>query len=267
MVVTVHYVGFHPSLIFQGFEHVRLQYPVEKVYLLYDGKNDKYGAISKHNVKRLAEALSFFKPILVRVNPLSYRSVASKLYAILSKERGRKVFIDLTDMPPMTASAVTVVAMMFENVHLYGVQPEQRGDFIPDPDTPEFYDFIEKKDSLAASATYVVEKPGIALELIEDEREERVLLKLYEKNGSARSISQLITWLGGDPRDPVTKASYSRLIANMEDKGLLRRLREGRSRTVMLTELGLSLAEALVKKEIGRPYYSVQRKPILLPSP
>jgi len=265
MVVTIHYVGFHPTLIFQGFEQVRLQYPIEKVYLLYDGKQDKYGVISKYNVKRLADALSFFKPVLVKVNPLSYRSVTAKLYSILLQEKGKEVFIDLTDMPPVMASAVTVVAMMFENVKLYGVQPEQRGDFIPDPDTPEFEDFVERKDSLVAAGTYVVERPGIPIELISDEKEEKILLTLYDKNGSARSISQLIEWLGENPKDPVTKASYSRLIAGMEEKGLVRRLREGRSRAVMLTDLGASLAEAMVKKEVGKPYYALPKKPLVLP--
>ncbi|RLF01289.1 MAG: hypothetical protein DRJ64_10820, partial [Thermoprotei archaeon] len=69
MVVTVHYVSFHPTLIYDGFERIRLAYPVERVYLLYDGKQDKYGYVSKYNVRRLSRALSFIKPILFTVNP------------------------------------------------------------------------------------------------------------------------------------------------------------------------------------------------------
>lgn len=259
MVVTVHYVGFHPSLIFQGFEQLRLRYPVEKVYLLYDGKQDKYGAVSKRNVERLAAALSFFRPVLVKVNPLSYRSVVARLYAILRGEEGRDVLIDITDMPPAMASAATVVAMMFPRARLYGVQPQARGDFIPDPDTPEFDDFIEAKDRLEAAGTYLVEAPGERVRLLENEREEHVLRTLYEKKGRARSISQLIEWLGGNPRDPVVKASYSRLVASMEEKGLLRRMREGRSRAVTLTELGAAVAEALVRGEVGRAYRPLGR--------
>ncbi len=259
MVVTIHYVGFHPSLIFQGFEQLRLRYPVERVYLLYDGKQDKYGAVSRRNVERLAAALGFFRPVLVKVNPLSYKSVVSRLYSILRREEGKDVFIDLTDMPPAMASAATVVAMMFPGAHLYGVQPEQRGDFIPDPETPEFEDFLEAKDSLVAAGTYLVEAPGERISLLEGEKEERVLRVLHEKRGRARSISQLIEWLGENPRDPVVKASYSRLVASMEERGLLRRLREGRSRAVMLTELGAAVAEALSRGEVGRVYRPLGR--------
>jgi len=262
MVVTVHYVGFHPSLIFQGFEQLRLKYPVEKVYLLYDGKQDKYGAVSRRNVARLAEALSFFRPVLVKVNPLSYRSVVSRLYAIMKREEGREVLVDLTDMPPIMASAATVVAMMFPGARLYGVQAEQRGEFIPDPETPEFEDFVEGKDSLSAAGTYVVEAPGERVSLLEGEREERVLVLLHEKKGRAKSITQLIEWLGENPRDPVVKATYSRLVASMEKKGLVRRMREGRSRAVVLTDLGAAVAEALARGEVGRAYTRLLRRPL-----
>lgn len=269
MVVTVHYVGFHPNLVFQGFEQIRLRYPIEKVYLVYDAKPDRYGAVSRYNLKRLQEALSFFKPVAVKVNPLSYSSVASAFYAILSVERDKQVLIDITDMPPYMASTVTVVALMFGNARIYAVQPQQHGEFIPDPDTPEFADFIARKDNLQLGGIFEVEAPSKPLEIVEDEKEVDILVTLYTKNGSAKSITQLIEWMGEDPRDPVVKATYSRIVASMEERGLLKRIREGRNRSVRLTELGTAIAEARIKLGTVKPPPAppVAEKPLSLHVP
>ncbi|ABL78839.1 DUF6293 family protein [Thermofilum pendens] len=257
MVVTVHYVGFHPRLILEGFERVRLRHPVERVYLLYDGKPDKYGAVSRYNVKRLAEVLSFFKPVLVKVNPLSQESIASQVYQVLLHEKrlgASEVLIDVTDMPPLMVAVVSTVALMFPNCRLYAVQPEQIGAFIPDPETPEFADFIRAKDNLTASDLKTVDRPRVSLEVIDDgeggEEARRVLVTLYVK-GSADSITTLIRWVTGLPPDrkpdPTLKASYSRLVSELEERGLVVRRHEGRNRSVELTDLGKAIAEAYLK--------------------
>ncbi|MGB9709678.1 helix-turn-helix transcriptional regulator [Infirmifilum uzonense] len=253
MVVTVHYIGFHPNLVFQGFEQIRLRYPIERVYLVYDAKPDRYGAVSRYNLKRLQDQLSYFKPKLVKVNPLSYSSVASAFYMILEYEKDKEILIDITDMPPYMASTVTVITMMFANARIYAVQPQQQGEFIPDPDTPEFADFIARKDNLQLGAVFEVEAPSKRIEVYENEREVDILVTLYTKNGSAESITKLIEWMGEDPRDPVIKATYSRIVASMEERGLLKRSREGRNRIVKLTELGTAIAEARVKLGVSRP--------------
>lgn len=246
--VTVHYVGFHPRLILEGFDRLRLSHPIEKVYLLYDGKPDRYGAVSRHNVKKLLQVLTFFKPIPVKVNPLSYASVASTIYAILKSEEGKTVLIDLTDMPPYMAATVAIISTMFPNAKLYAARPEQSGEFIPDPETPEFAEFLERKDNLRLQDVYTVEKPGVGLELLEEEGEEiAVLTTLYLKNGSAESISELIRWLGKEPSRAVTRATYSRIVDSLERKGLVEREQEGRSKRIRLTQLGWALAEAYVK--------------------
>ena len=272
MTVTIHYVGFHPTLILDGFERVRLAEPIERVYLLYDGKQDRYGAVSKLNVKRLSQVLSFFKPILVPVNPLSYSSVFSKVYAILEAEAGagRRVLVDITDMPPMMAAAVTAAAMMFKGVKLYCVHPDQRGEFIPDPDTPEFEDWVQRKDSKRALKVAPLELPGERRKLLADDEEElyAILEALYERNGSADSIKSLIRWCGRDPRDPVVKAQFSRMVAELEDRGLVRRIHRGKARSVILTELGRALVEAKLREpELLKRVREVELKPLLLSSP
>ena len=262
MAVTVHYVGFHPTLILEGFEAVRVREPIERVYILYDGKTDRrdrYRAVSRRNSAKLARALSFFKPVKLPVNPLSYSSAFSRLYSILyyelvkrgGAERGVRVYIDVTDMPPLMAAVAGAVAMMFPNVEIYSVLPEVRGEFIPDPRTPEFDDWVEQKDSVRAQEVMHVPLPGRrAVALLDEDRKLRVLMTLYKMNGSAESVVDLMKACGDDPeRNPAAKAAYSRLLREMEEEGLIVREQEGRSRRVTLTEFGRALVRALVRGE------------------
>jgi len=248
MVVTIHFVGFHPTLIYGGFEKIRVEYPIERVYLLYDGKQDRYGAVSRYNVKRLANVLSFFKPILIAVNPLIPRNVFSKIYAILKIEReeGKEVLLDVTDMPPIAASVASVAAAMLENVVIYSVLSEQRGEFIPDPSTPDFEGWIEKKDSNVAKDVIEIPLTSMSRREFDEQKdiEKKILTVLYERNGSADSIKTLIEWCSCDSHNPVIKAQFSRAIADLEERGLVKRIYKGKRRGVSLTETGMALIEA-----------------------
>ncbi|RLE86684.1 MAG: hypothetical protein DRJ96_00425 [Thermoprotei archaeon] len=262
MAVSVHYVSFHPTLILEGFEEIRLRDPIERVYILYDGKTDKrdrYRAVSRRNALKLSRLLSFFKPIKLPVNPLSYTSAFSRLYAILHYElnyrRTSKVYIDVTDMPPLMAAAAGAVAMMFEGAEIYSVIPDVRGDFIPDPRTPEFDDWIEQKDSAHAQAIAALALPKrrTLVSPLSSERKLRILDTLYSLRGSVRSIKELIINCGEDPERPEVKASYSRLLRELEEEGLVIRIQEGRKRRVLLTEFGKALMRAVkIGEEMAR---------------
>ncbi|MCC6050351.1 MAG: hypothetical protein LM580_06575 [Thermofilum sp.] len=277
MAVTVHYVGFHPTLLLEGFDEIRRREPIERVYILYDGKSDRgdrYRAVSQRNAAKLAKALAFFKPIRLPVNPLSYRSAFSRLYSIAycelklrgGGERGLKVYIDVTDMPPLMAAAAGAVAMMFEGVEVYSVIPDVRGEFIPDPRTPEFDDWVEQKDSAHAQEVAklplprrranVAPEPEGGLETASEAATKKVSKKmavlrtLRRLNGSAESVVDLMRACGEDPeRNPAAKAAYSRLLKEMEEEGLIEKEQEGRSRRVRLTEYGRALALAIERAE------------------
>ncbi|OYT31010.1 MAG: hypothetical protein B6U94_04550 [Thermofilum sp. ex4484_79] len=265
MVVTVHYVSFHPTLIYDGFERIRLAYPVERVYLLYDGKQDKYGYVSKYNVRRLSRALSFFKPILFPVNPLSFKSVYSRMYSILKyeEESGRDVLIDITDMPSIMSSAVTVAVVQFRNAKIYSVQPESRGDFIPEPETIEFEEWVARKDNKRALELLGVGLPNNRKEILDTSKDFdkiRILKLLYNKGGKADSIKSLIKW-SGEEVTAINKAQYSRWVSELEDKGLIQREYRGRNRRVILTELGKAYVEALRRvDEIKKKVTEIERK-------
>lgn len=277
MATTVHYVGFHPTLILEGFDEIRRREPVERVYLLYDGKSDpldRYKVVSRRNARKLARELSFFKPIKLPVNPLSTTSVFSRLYAILYNElvhrRAQKVYVDVTDMPPLMAAAAGVVAMMFENVEIYGVISDIRGDFIPDPRTPEFDDWVEQKDSahmqVIASLAMPRRRASAPVQAADSEgRKLKALLTLYSMNGAARSVMELIRACGDDPEgNAAVKAYYSRLLKEMEEEGLVEKAQEGRERRVELTEFGKALVRALViGEQMARRFSTAGRVPSL----
>ncbi len=262
MAVTVHYVGFHPTLLLEGFDEIRRREPIERVYILYDGKSDRgdrYRAVSQRNAAKLAKALAFFKPIKLPVNPLSYRSAFSRIYSIAycelklreGERRGVKVYVDVTDMPPLMAAAAGAVAMMFEHVEVYSVIPDVRGEFIPDPRTPEFDDWVEQKDSAHAQEVAKLPLPGRRVSAaLDSEKKLKILFTLRRLNGSAESVVDLMRACGDDPeRYPAAKAAYSRLLKEMEEEGLIEREQEGRSRRVRLTEYGRALVLALVRAE------------------
>lgn len=266
MVVTVHFVGFHPTMILDGFEKLRLSKPIERVYLLYDSKSDRYGAVSKYNAKRLAQVLAFFKPVLVGVNPQSYSSVFSRLFSILRlevEENRREVYVDCTDMPQEAMSAVVTLALIFGSsplspspppsarVCVYTVSTERRGDFIPPPDSPAFYEWVEEKDNKRGTEVKELPLPSVRLQLHESEEELRILATLYAKGGRANSLKDLIEWCEGEERarDYRIKNAYSRMVSRLAAKGLLYKSYGGKVRRIGLTEFGRTYVEALLKAE------------------
>ncbi|RLE75450.1 MAG: hypothetical protein DRZ80_02790 [Thermoprotei archaeon] len=270
MVVTVHYIGFHPTMILDGFEKLRVSKPIEKVYILYDKKNDRYGAVSKYNAQRLAQVISFFKPILVGVNPLSYDSLFTKLYSILDLEvrvNKRDVYIDCTDMPQEAMSAVITLSIIFGSaspdstpmptptVYVYTMSTESRGEFIPPPDSPAFYEWIEEKDSKRGVDMELIPLPSAKLELIEEDvdesKERKVLEVLYKKKGHADSLKTLIEWCEGvNAADkPRVKNEYSRLVTRLSRKGLVYKSYGGKVRKIGLTEFGRIFISAILNSE------------------
>ncbi|RLE44137.1 hypothetical protein DRJ16_02800 [Candidatus Woesearchaeota archaeon] len=256
MVVTVHYIGFHPSLILGGFEKIRIAYPIEKVYLLYDGKEDRYGKVSRYNLKRIERILAFFRPITLSVNPVSFHSVFTKIYAILKieTERSNRVFIDVTDMPPIATVASTVAVMMFKDVYIFSTHPETKGEFIPEPSSPLFEEWVERKDSVKASDIVIASLPRERLQPLKMEEDEHevlpiTILKILYNNKEAGSIKQLIEWCGYDPRRGHIKALFSRIVSSLEDKGFIVKRHGGKTRAVRLSRFGRAFIEALLEAE------------------
>jgi len=252
MVVVVLYVCFNPTLALDGFEYLRRLKPIEKVYILYDMKKDRYGAVSRRNAKKLYKILSFFRPQPVKVNPVSFENVFSKLYPLVHSEvsEGREVYMDITSMPPEMVACVTTIALMHPKVYLYVVPTIERGEFIPEPGTPKFEEWVEEKDNKRGLEPLQLMLPEERLELLDENEKwlaEKILITLYEKGGKANAIKDLIEWCGENPRDNVVKNRYSRMIDDLVRKGLVYKLHAGREKQVCLTEFGKIYAKALYK--------------------
>lgn len=260
MVVLVNYIGFHPTVYLDGIEKLRLSYPIEKIYILYDNKRDNYGAVSRRNAGKIREKLEFFKPIALGINPQSFNSVFENVYQILYKEaymEKRTVFIDITDMPPESVSAINVLSLIFPKVYIYVVNVDKKGEFIPPPNTPSFEDWVEEKDNRRGNDIRILPLPvdrknnsGL-LNFFKDMDEERfskiILAGLYKMKGYAESIKDIIVFCGEDPRDPIVKNKFSRIVRRLEEKGFLYKEIGGRNRIIKLTEFGKIYIEAILK--------------------
>ncbi|RLE63946.1 MAG: hypothetical protein DRJ47_08730 [Thermoprotei archaeon] len=261
MAVIVLYAGFHPSMAMDGLRNFMKNTGVETIYILYDNKHDRYGAVSRYNMRKLMRELGFFNPIPVPINPQSQKSVFSRLYALLDhevNEKGRSVYIDVTDMPPECVATVSMVSMLYKGVRLYVVPTMEKGDFIPPPGTPRFEEWVQEKDNKRGLEPIEIKAPNIVSRErgIFREGEEnlatRIILVLYEHGGKVKAIKDLIKWCGDDPLDPATKNRYSRLIDELVKQGIVYKSFSGKRRSVSLTDIGRILAEAFIESHTFR---------------
>ncbi|MCX8205279.1 MAG: DUF6293 family protein [Candidatus Nezhaarchaeota archaeon] len=248
MVVMVCFVGHDYQRILDGVNYWRSREPLEKIYLVYDRKRDKYGYASKLNADELAEALTFAgqRPELVSTNPQSYEEVFTALYRILRREvdEGKKVLIDATSTTKEAYGAVVTVSLMFPRVSIYVVPPAERGWYVPEPSAPGFEEWFQRVRSVKGLTPQEIYLPGFRLERLSEE-EERVLMTLEEHGGRADSIKSLIQWCGEDPSSPAVKNKFSRLIDKLVEKGIAAEGPAAKTKPTSLTTFGRILAKAL----------------------
>lgn len=248
MVTLVCFVGYDYQRIIDGVNFLRTNQPIESIYLLYDKKKDVYGHASRINAKALESALSFAgsKPTLVPLNPQSYEEVFATLYRILKEEssKGKKIFIDATSTSKEGIGASVTCALMFHNVGVYIVPPDERGWHIPSPGTQEFDEWFTKVRNVRGLQPQPIYLPGQRLgQPIEDE--ERVLLALESHGGRAESIKSIIEWCGEDPSSPAVKNKYSRLVRKLLKDGLVQFDFSTKTKRVRLSGFGKVLAKAI----------------------
>ncbi len=253
MVIVVCMVGHDYQRILDGIEHVKSEEPVEWIYLVYDNKEDKYGLVSKENANELEKTLSRLdhKIRLVNYNPQSYGDAFRVMYQILKEEvdkNKRGVLIDTTSTTKESYGATVTVALMFRNVRIFIVPPRERGWYSPSPESPNFRDWLQRVRSVPGDVPQEIHLPGDRLQQ-PNKWEMKVVLDLERHGGFSDSISALIEWHNRDPRDPVTKNQYGRLIRRLEDRGLVKKDLSSRKRRVSLTAFGKVFAQAVESYE------------------
>jgi len=248
MTILIAMVGFDYQRILDGINFWRKTKPIEQIYLLFDEKKDSYGYVSQRNIEDLRKALKFAgtEPLTAGYNPQSYESTFGVLYKILKKEteEGKKdVLIDSTSTAKEAYGAVVTVALMFDKVRLYVVPPNGRDWYFPSPQSPQFEEWFDRMRNRSGTAPQEIFLPGYRLK--HPKRTElRIILELMGHGGRSNSLTDIISWCGGNPRDPIVKNRYSRLVRKLEENGFVETEHITRGKRIVLTGFGMTLAKA-----------------------
>ena len=250
MVTLVCLVGNDYQRILDGIDFWRSLEKVESTYLLYDCKKDKYGYASQKNVDELRIVLvkNGPRPVVLGHNPQSFGNVFCTFYKILKREVDlykRLVLIDTTSTTKEAYGAIVTISLMFRNVRVYVVPPKERGWYVPSPEDEGFKEWFVKTRSIKGMPPQEIYLPGQRLKQPSND-EITVLLKLHEHQGLSDTVTSIIKWCKNNPKDPVVKNRYSRLIRRLEKKGFLERKQTSKpGKEVHLTQFGKIFSEAV----------------------
>ncbi|MFH0896992.1 MAG: hypothetical protein V1850_02945, partial [Candidatus Bathyarchaeota archaeon] len=141
--------------------------------------------------------------------------------------------------------ATVTIALMFKNVRIYIVPPKERGWYVPSPEDEDFKEWFAKTRNIQGLSPQEIYLPGQRLKQPSKD-EITVLSKLHEHQGFSDTVTSIIKWCRGNPKDPVVKNHYSRLIRRLEEKGFLERQQSSKQgKEVYLTRFGKIFSEAI----------------------
>jgi len=249
MVTLICMVGNDYQRIIDGVDYWRGGESIEALYLLFDYKQDKYGYASQKNVEELSVSLARDgpRPITIGYNPQSFENVFCTLYRILKREverYGRRVLIDATSTTKEAYGVAITIALMFRNVRIYIVPPNERGWYVPSPEDEGFKEWFSKTRSIRGMTPQEIYLPGQRLKQ-PGKDDVMVLLKLHEHRGFSDTVTSIIKWCRGDPKDPVVKNHFSRIIRRLERGGFVEERPSRKGKEVHLTLFGRILSEAI----------------------
>ncbi len=257
-------IGFDYQRILDGIKYWYARQGIQRTYLLYDKKKDKYGYASTHNARELEKDLKLFDPQLIGYNPQSYEDTFVTLYGIINREvagNGNRLLIDATSGTKEAYGASITIALMFDGASVYIVPPSKRGSDVPEHDQEtcpacngsgrlSFDEWFNEKREIGGLSPQVIHLPGSRLERPTME-EALVLTRLEEHKGQAESIKSLITWCGENPFDSAIKNRFSRMISKLCDAGFLEEEVGSKLKPLSLTEFGRIFSKALKAHQSG----------------
>lgn len=251
-------IGFDYQRILDGIKYWYARRGIQKTYLLYDKKKDKFGFASIHNSRELERDLKLFNPQLIGYNPQSYEDTFVTLYGIIKQEvdqNRNQLLVDCTSGTKEAYGAAITISLMSEGVSVYIVPASKRGTEVPEHDQEtclacngsgrlSFDDWFKDKRGIGGLTPQVIHLPGNRLERPTKE-EELLLTKLEEHKGQAESIKALITWCGENPYDSAIKNRFSRMVSKLCDAGFLEEEVGSKLKPLKLTEFGRIFSKAL----------------------
>ena len=248
MVVLICVVGNDYRRILDGVDFWSERESVEVIYLLFDNKQDKYGFTSQKNVEDLRITLNDrFRAVTVGYDPQSFENVFCNFYGILKKEVEtfrRHVLVDVTSTTKEAYGATVTIALMFRNVRIYIVPPNERGWYVPSPIDDDFEEWFSKTRNIGGMSPQEIYLPGQRLKRPTKDAT-TVLLALLEHQGFSDTVASVIKWCHCDHRDPVVKNRFSRMINRLEEGGFVEKHSTGHGKEVHLTHFGRIFSEAI----------------------
>ena len=251
-------IGFDYQRILDGIKYWYGRRGIQRTYLLYDKKKDKYGFASAHNARELERDLKLFNPQLIGYNPQSYEDTFVTLYGIIKQEvdqNSNQLLVDCTSGTKEAYGAAITISLMSEGVSVYIVPANKRGTEVPEHDQEtcpacngsgrlSFDDWFADKRGIGGLTPQVIHLPGNRLERPTRE-EEFVLTRLEEHKGQAESIKALITWCGENPFDSAIKNRFSRMVSRLCNAGFLEEEVGSKLKPLKLTEYGRIFSRAV----------------------
>ncbi len=245
--VVVSFVCAEPALVLHGIKkHVAKG--IDRLYMLYDKKDDIWGKLSRENLKTIEEAVGkLIEIVKIGVNPRNYDELFEVMYDVVSREvaQGSRVYIDITSLTRIGVVVSVVIATLF-GASIYTVIPE----YYFDPDRirlegakESYIEALRRRGGVDVLEIPIPTQPVRQL----SEEEKRVLVSIYRMGGTISSLRQLLQALGREATNK-ERADISYRLKVLERKGCIEKKRD-KVLTVSLTRFGAALARVLSKEE------------------
>lgn len=208
-----------------------------QILLLYDNKNHPWKDWAERTVAEIKKQISILDVISIGIDPTNYDSTFKKLHDIITEKRkhGDEVIVDFTSTTNVAAAAVISAGILF-GVEVYLLKPSE-------------YILPEAKESIynaraMRKAEGLVEIPLPKFEEELTEMETRILRKLQDVGGEAKSVADLLRKMGIKAtglEGTKNRGKYTYHVRQLEKRGLVRTV-ANRELRIQLTRIGSLLA-------------------------
>lgn len=236
-------VGLYIGRVLRG---IRIFKP-EMIYLLLakeDEKHPEWHMKTKTNVDFIEKQIAFFYEGRIKrlsVNFEDFIDVFTEINKLIEEETRKtkeetKFLIDITSTPVLPRVALINVAAIHRNVEVYYTPPRDR--------SPSHYalDIIEKDEG---EASVVI--PIIRSKTLDELKEKEIYLKILKQLSTCPekkvpSLAKILEILGKEKTKKKDYMLLGRVLADLEDMGLVTATHIGKNKEVRLTILGEALA-------------------------
>jgi len=240
-------------------EYLLKEVPIRRIYVVCDRTSDRFGRISRENAREVARRVKLLNPVVAKVNTRSIHSVLKYLTFIYNREEvgryGTELVIDISSATKESIIASCIFAALRRSVTVLYSRAEG-GDEISFLVNRFSNSIVSSRDIVTLlkerSVVRSSDRPSIILFTIPSfklgdltDLERKILKKVDEVGGVVRAIRDVIELVGFSSEDSSVRSAFSRCIDSLERKGLVRKIFTGKTRAIMLTDLGRFIVRLL----------------------